>query len=246
MLGLRAGEVKNGIHGTTAQRRPAQRHVGNAAGSGSHRGGGRRHRNAAGAHAQGAALHCAGLPADRDVPDAGRPAVLGLSGGVRPGRRGADLRPDRLLPRHLQAGRILQLRAAHLRPGGREPGAGLHPDLHLHGRRHGAERDRQRSPLLRAGAAEARARRAGARRHHHGHDPRGHDGHHRRFRDHDDGAGTAHHDAAGLQPRARLRHHRGGGNARHSHTAEHHADHHGRPAGRVRRPPVLGRARRPA
>ena len=45
------------------------------------------------------------------------------------------VRPDRLLPRHLQAGRVLQLRAAHLGPGGREPGAGLDPDLHLHGRR---------------------------------------------------------------------------------------------------------------
>ena len=32
-----------------------------------------------------------------------------------------DLRPDRLLPRHLQAGRVLQLRAAHLWPSGREP-----------------------------------------------------------------------------------------------------------------------------
>ena len=140
----------------------------------------------------------AGLPADRDVPDARRPAVLGLPGGVRPGRRGADLRPDRLLPRHLQAGRVLQLRAAHLWPGGRELGAGLDPDLHLHGRRHGEERHRQRSALLRPGAAEARARRAGARRHHHGHDPRGHDRHHRRLGDHDDRAGAAHHDAAGL------------------------------------------------
>ena len=77
---------------------------------------------------------------------------------------------------------------------------------------------------------EARARRAGAGRHHHGHDPRRHDRHHRRLGDHDDGAGAAHHDAAGLQPRAGLRHHRGGGNARNSHTAEYHADHHGRPA----------------
>ena len=90
---------------------------------------------------------------------------------------------------------------------------------------------------------EARARLAGARRHHHGHDPCRHDRHHRRLGDHDDGAGAAHHDAAGLQPCAGLRHHCGGGNARDSDTAEHHADHHGRPARRVGRPPVLGRAR---
>ena len=231
----------------TEQPRGAGRSLGGmlgiAAGTRSDRGGGRGHRHAAGAHPQGAAVLRAGLPADRDVPDAGGPAVLRLPGGVRPRRRGADLRPDRLLPRHLQAGRVLQLRAAHLGPGGREPRAGLDPDLHLHGRGDGAQRHRQRPALLRAGAAEARARRAGAGRHHHGHDPRRHDRHHRRVGDHDDRAGAAHHDAAGLQPRAGLRHHRGGGNARHSHTAEHHADHHGRPARRVGRAPVLGGAR---
>ena len=223
-------------------RRPvARRYFGNAPDTCSGCRSRRRHRHAAGPHPQGAPLLRAGLPADRDVSHAGRLAVLGLSRGVRVGRRGLDLRPDRLLPRHLQADRVLQFRAAHLGSGGREPRAGLRPDLHLHGRRHGEKRDRQRSPLLRPGALEARAGLAGAGRHHHGHHPCRHDRHHRRLGDHDDGAGAAHHDAAGLQPCAGLRHHCGGGNARNSNPAEHHAHHHGRSARRVGRPPVFGR-----
>ena len=190
-----------------------------------------------------AALFRAGLPADRDVPHAGDPAVLRLPGRLRARWRGIDLRPDRLLPRHVQADRVLQLRSAHLGAGGRESRAGLHPDFHLHGRGDGAQRHRQRAAVLRAGAAQARARRARARRHHHGNDPRRDDRNHRRVGDDDDRARAADHDAAGLQPRARLRHDCGCGNARDSDPAEHHADHHGRPARRFGRASVLGGTR---
>ena len=45
-------------------------------------------------------------------------------------------------------------RAAHLGPGGREPGAGRDPHLHLHGRDDGAQRHRPGPALLRAADPE--------------------------------------------------------------------------------------------
>ncbi len=183
-----------------------------------------------------------GLPSHRDVRHARDPALLRFSRRLHSRRDRAALRAARLPPGRLQDHRVLQLHSADLGAGGGEPRPRRDPRLRLHGRDDGAQRHRQRPALLRAGAVETRARGACARRHDHGHDPRGDDRNHRRVRHDDDGACPAHDDQAGLQPWACVRHDSGLRHAGHPHSAQHHADHHGRPALGLGRQPVHGGA----
>ena len=228
--GRRFSEKATRDHGSTSQPALAERQNPRV----DHRPGGRRgrlcrpDRPVAGAAGRAAVVH-PGLPADRDVRDPRAAAVLGLSGRVHSRRSRPAVRADRLCAGRVLADRVLQLPAADLGPGGREPGPGLDPGVRVHGRDDGAQRHRQRPALHRPGAAQAGARRAGAGGDHHGHDPRRDDRHHRRFGHHDDRARPADHDAPGLQPRAGLRHDRRFGHARHPDPALDHADHHGRP-----------------
>ena len=190
-------------------------------------------------------MHRARLARRQPRPDHVRVDVLlhfhRLSGGLHHGRAVARLCADRRVARHVQPDRPLRCRAAHVGRRRQRPGAGLDPDVHLHGRDPGAIRLRQGHAGRDRGAAEVVPGRAGGLGDGDGHDPGRADRRGRRGRDHAVGDRAAADAGRGLRQAARHRHHRLGRNARHPHSAGHHAGGDGGDAGDLGRQPVSRR-----
>ena len=164
-----------------------------------------------------------------------------LPGGLHHGRAGAGLCAPRRVARRVQDDRPLRRRAAHVGRRRRRPGAGVDPDVHLHGRDPGAIRLRQGHAGRDRGPAEAVPGRAGGLRDGDGHDPGRADRRGRRGRDHAVGDRPAADAGRGLRQAACHRHHRLGRNARHPHSAGDHAGGDGGDAGDLGRQPVSRR-----
>ena len=96
---------------------------------------------------------------------------------------------------------------------------------------------------MRASVAKKSGRIARARGHYYGHGAGSDDRYYWRLGHHDDCPGPTDHDQTGLQKFTFLWLYRGFRNSGHPHSAQHHADYHGRPDGCVGRQHVHGRNR---
>ena len=164
-----------------------------------------------------------------------------LPGRLHHGRTGARLCRLRRLARHVQADRPVRYRAAHVGRGRQRSGAGVDPHVHLHGRDPGAIGLGQGHAGRNRGPAEVVPGRAGGLRDGDGHDPGGADRRGRRGGDHAVGDRAAADAGRGLRQAACHRHHRLGRNARHPHSAGHHAGGDGGDAVDLGRQPVSRR-----
>ena len=171
--------------------------------------------------------HHPGQPRADHVRGDVRGDLLRLPGGVRARRHRADLRGDRVELRRSAVRQPVQHRAAHVGRRGDRSGAGVDPDVHLHGRDPRAQWIGQGHAVGDRNPAQARAGRIGGCSDGDGNDPGRTDRRGRRGGDHAVADRAAAAPSRRLQQTARGRHRGLRWHPRYPDPAGHHAGGHG-------------------